>query len=157
MSADVTPRRIQEWIDDDLVEDMGTVTDEHAMFNVLVDMSNIRIHVLRRDPDGPILVGQEIEYDEAIQDRIRELDESARNALLADVRETLTMSPVVYGFTDAEGQNVRFQDLNRIFVESRIYPDGLDQQMLMDRLVAVWKVLRYLDDLVTMIDALEER
>ncbi|MFW5896142.1 MAG: DUF2299 family protein, partial [archaeon] len=118
-------------------------------------VSNLIVHVVRRQPDGPLVVGQQIEYGEEIRSRIQSMDEGDRNELVARIRETLTAAPVVYGFHDAQGNNVRFGDVHRILVEHRIYPDGTSQQALMDGLIEVWKTMRYLDDLVTLIDSVE--
>ena len=155
MSADVTAEQIRAWIDDDLVEAVDTHPDPSAEFNFTVNMSNLLIHVIRRQPDGPVLVGQEIEYGEEIRERIQTMDEGDRDELVARVRETMTEVPVIYGFRNPQGENVVFRDMSRIFLESRIYPDELSQDTLMTRLVDVWKAMRYLDDIVTLMNAVE--
>jgi hypothetical protein len=157
MTRDVSPEQIRAWIDDDLVGSVDQMPDEAAEFNYMIDMSNIVIHVLRREPGGAVLVGQQIEYDDEIRSRIRSMDESDRNDLVARVRETLTAVPVIYGFHDEHDNNVRFADVHRVLLEHRIYPDGLSQQSLMSGLVDVWKALRYLDDIVTLIGSVERR
>lgn len=151
----ITATTIYEWLDDDLVQTVERTDDPAAEFNLLLEMSNLTIHIIRRRSDGPILVGQEIAYDEEIRTRIQQLPSTDRDELVARVRETLTAVPVVYGFTDADGVNVPFQELHHIFLECRIYPDELTQGRLMGRLVDVWKAMRYLDDLVRLIDAVE--
>lgn len=153
MTTEITPTMIHKWIDTDLVETIDELPDEHAEFNFLLDMSNIRLHVIRRTTDGPVLIGQEIEYSDDITQRITELPDRARNDLVARIRETLATAPVVYGFRDTHGNNVRFSDMTRIFLEARIYPDGLSQHTLMQTLIGVWKTMRYLDDIVTLLDA----
>lgn len=155
MAEQISETTIREWIDDELVSSIETTPDPEAEFNLLLEMSNLNIHVIRRQPDGPLLVGQEIAYDEGIRSRIQNLSSAARSELVARIRETLTTVPVVYGFTDTNGVNVPFQELGRIFLECRIYPDELSRGCLMARLVDVWKVMRYLDDLVPLIDAVE--
>lgn len=155
MADQITEDDVRAWIDDDLVESIEPVPDPGADVNLLVEMSNIRLHVIHRTPGDPLLIGQEIEYDEGIQSRIQGLSESERAELVTRVRETLTTVPVVYGFTDENGVNVRFEELKRIFLECRIYPEDVDQATVMDRLVDVWKTMRYLDDLVTIMDAIE--
>lgn len=153
MPTDRTAEEIKSWIDTDLVESIEETPDEHAEFNFLIEMSNILLHVIRQHPGGPLLIGQEIEYSEEITNRIADLPSNVRNDLVARIRETLTMTPVVYGFRNANGQNVRFEEMTRIFLEARIYPDGLSQHTLMQTLIAVWKAMRYLDDIVTLLDA----
>jgi hypothetical protein len=157
MTRDVGPERIRAWIDDDLVESVDRMSDEAAEFNYVVEMSNVLVHVLRREPGGPLLVGQRIEYGEEIRSRIREMEEADRNDLVARIRETLTAAPVVYGFHDERDDNVRFVDVHRVFIEHRIYPDELGQGALMRGLIEVWKALRYLDDIVTLIGSVEGR
>lgn len=154
-TPEVTPEQIHDWIDSELVESIDVHPDASAAFNYTVDMSNLVIHVLRRQPGGPVLIGQEIVYDEEIQRRVGDLDPAVRNELVARVRETLTEVPVIYGFRNEEGQNVVFGDMSRIFLEYRIYPDGLSQHELNRGLVDVWKAMRYLDDLPTLLDAVE--
>jgi hypothetical protein len=156
VTEELSPETVRGWIDQDLVNRVEQYPDEMAEFNFTVEISNLLLHVIRRKPDGPILIGQEIEYDDEIRSQIRALSESSRNELVARIRETLTASPVVYGFHDKQGSNVRFQEMQRIFVEYRIYPDTLSQHTLMNGLIDVWKVLRYVDDIVTLIDAVEE-
>lgn len=84
------------------------------------------------------------------------MTESDRNELVARIRETLTAVPVVYGFHDEHGANVRFRDMHRIFLEYRIYDGNITQHALMNGLVDVWKVMRYVDDIVGLISAVEE-
>jgi hypothetical protein len=155
MEEPITAERIRGWIDDDLVEEVEAVPDEAAEFNLTVEMSNVLVHVIRREPDGPVLVGQQLEYGEEIRSRISGLSASERNELVARIRETLTGVPVVYGFQDERGANVRFGDVRRVLLEHRIYPDGLSQDALMTGLVEVWKAMRYLDDIVALLDAVE--
>lgn len=155
MADRITEDTIRGWIDNELVESVDTMPDPEADVNLLVEMSNIMIHIIYREPGGPILIGQEIEYDDQIQSRIQGLSESARGELVSRVRETLTTVPVIYGFTDETGANVHFAEMQRIFLECRIYPDSISQQTVMARLVDVWKAMRYLDDLVTVMDAIE--
>jgi len=156
MANDVSQQQVRNWIDDDLVEDVEPIPDEAAEFNFAIEMSNILLHVIRRQPDGPILVGQQIEYGEDIRNRIRDLSNAERNALVARIRETLTTVPVVYGFQDRAGNNVSFEEMSRIFLEHRIYPGALDQHTLMNGLVSVWKAMRYLDDIVALLDSVKQ-
>jgi len=157
MSNGVNAKQIRNWIDDELVDGVETYPDPEAEFNFTVDMSNILLHVVKREPNGPVLVGQQIEYGDDIQSRIQELATADRQALLVRIRETLTTVPVVYGFQDEMGTNVRFEDMSHLFVERRIYPEELDRPTLMSGLVDVWKAMRYLDDIVALIDSVERR
>lgn len=157
MADEVSQELVRDWIDEDLVEDVESIPDEAAEFNFAIEMSSILLHVIRRQPGGPVLVGQQIEYGEDIQDRIRDLSNAERNALVARIRETLTGIPVVYGFQDRAGNNVRFQEMSHIFLEHRIYPGALDQHSLMNGLVSVWKAMRYLDDIVALLDSVKSR
>lgn len=155
MSSTVDSERVQAWLDDELIGDVERIPDEAAVFNLAVDVSNLVVHVVRRQPDGPLVVGQQIEYGEQIRSRIGGMDERDRNELVARIRETLTTAPVVYGFHDRQGNNVRFADVHRVLIERRLYPDATSQQRLMDAVVDVWKTMRYLDDIVTLLDSIE--
>lgn len=155
MTDPIDRQTIRGWIDDDLVEDVEQIPDDVAEFNFAVEMSNILVHVLRREPDGPVLVGQEIEYDREIRSRIQALSPADRSALVARIRETFAAAPLVYGFYDESGNNVRFNDVQRMFIECRVYPDALGQHALMTALVDVWKAMRYVDDIVGLLDSVE--
>lgn len=155
MSHTVTADEIRRWIDDELVDDVERVSDEMAEFNFVIEMSNILVHVVRRQPDGPVIVGQQLEYGDDIRSRIRDLTAADRNDLVARIREVLTNSPVIYGFHDEHGANVRFEDVHRVLVEYRLYPDGLTRHALMSGLVDVWKVVHYLDDVPTLLGSVE--
>jgi len=155
MSDPVDAEQVRAWIDDDLVTDVERVPDEVAEFNFTVELSNILVHIIRREPGGPLLVGQQIEYGRQLQSRIKGMDENDRTELLSRIREVLTTTPGVYGFHDERGNNVPFQEVYRIFVEYRIYPDAIDQHVLMSGLVDIWKTMRYLDDIVTLIESVE--
>ena len=157
MDIQISEDRIRGWLDTDLIDSVERLSDSAAEFNILLEMSGLEIHVLRRRPDGPILVGQEIEYDEGIQNQIRGLSQMNRDEAVARIRETLTSVPVIYGFTNAEGENVPFEQMGRIFLESRIYPDQLSQGLLMERLLDIWKVMRYLDDLPRLLASIKGR
>lgn len=154
-AGELTPEQVRAWIDDDLVEEVERVPDEAAMFNYTVRMSGIFLHVVQRRPDGPLIVGQQLEFSGEIRDRIVGMAESDRDALVARLREALMEVPVVYGFQDEQGANVAFRDVERVLVEARVYPGGASQQALMDRLVAVWKALRYLDDVWGLLEYAE--
>ncbi|WP_458190176.1 DUF2299 family protein [Haladaptatus sp. NG-WS-4] len=156
MSETIDAEQIRQWIDDDLVEEIERVPDNAAEFNFLIEMSNILVHVIRRESTGPVIIGQQIEYSDDIRSRIRNLPDSDRNELVARIRELLTEVPVVYGFHDEHGDNVRFKDMKQIFLEYRLYPDALSQHALMSGLVDVWKAMRYLDDIVTLMDSVEQ-
>lgn len=155
MTTDPSAEQIRSWLDDELVTGVEEIPDGTAVFNLAVEVSNLVVHVVRRQPDGPLVVGQQIEYGPDIRQRIADMAEADRNELVARVRETLTSAPVVYGFHDEQGVNVRFGEVSRVLVERRLYPDTVTRQSLMDALVEVWKVMRYLDDIVTLIDSIE--
>jgi len=155
MDETVDAERIGAWIDPDLVEDFESYPDAAAEFNFAVEISNLLVHVIRREPDGPVLIGQQIEYGNDLRSQIQGLSAAERNELVARIRETLTASSVLYGFHDEQGQNVPFDDVYRIFVEHRIYPDALNQHALMSGLIDVWKVMRYLDDMVTLVESVQ--
>jgi hypothetical protein len=153
MSDRIDADTIRGWIDEDLVNEVEAVLDPEAEFNFTVEMSNILLHVIRRRRDGPLLIGQQIEYGDEIRSRIQGLSAAERTDLLARVRETLTATPGIYGFHDRQGNNVRFEEVSRILLEYRLYPGAINQDALMTGLVGVWKALRYLDDIVTLIDS----
>jgi hypothetical protein len=157
MSDAIDATQVRDWIDDELVDDVDSYPDADAEFNFVVDMSNILIHVIRREPDGPLLVGQQIEYGDDIRSHITDLRDADRQALLVRIRETLTGVPVVYGFQDETGTNVRFEEMSHVFLEHRIYPGNISQESLMSGLVAVWKAMRYLDDIIALIDSVARR
>ncbi|RBI58544.1 hypothetical protein DMJ13_26660 [halophilic archaeon] len=157
MPGSIDAEQIQQWIDDELVENIEQVPDNAAEFNFAIEMSNILVHVVQRQSDGPVIIGQQIEYSEDIRSRIQNLSEADRNDLVARIRELLTEVPVIYGFHNQNGENVIFKDMSQIFLEYRIYPDGLSQHSLMTGLVDVWKAMRYLDDIVTLIDSVENK
>lgn len=156
MTEEITAETVRGWIDDDLVGNVERIPDQSAEFNYTIEISNLLIHVVRKRSGGPLLIGQEIEYGEEIRSEIREMTESNRNELIARIRETLTAVPVVYGFHDERGANVRFRDMHRIFLEHRIYEGNITQHALMNGLVDVWKVMRYVDDIVGLISAVRE-
>ncbi|UHQ96279.1 DUF2299 family protein [Natrinema halophilum] len=156
MTEHTDAESIRNWIDDDLVENVDQISDDAAEFNFTVKISNLLIHVIRREPNGPVLIGQQIEYGESIQASINQLSDTQRNKLIARIRETLTAVPVIYGFHDEHDNNVRFGDMHRIFLEHRIYPGEMSQHALMNGLIAVWKTMRYLDDITTLIDSVDE-
>jgi hypothetical protein len=153
--AELTPERVHGWIDDDLVEGVDQVSDDHAVFNFLVQMSGVFVHVVRREPGGPLIVGQDLEFDDRIRSRIETMDPAKRGELLARVREALMSDPVVYGFQNERGESVAFEDVHHVFVERRLYPDAAAESTLMDALVGVWKAIRYLDDVWSLMNGIE--
>ncbi|MFC7045143.1 DUF2299 family protein [Halobacteriaceae archaeon GCM10025711] len=157
MPTDIDEVQVRDWIDDELVEGVEAVPDDAAVFNLTVQMSGMLVHVIKRQPSGPLVVGQEIAFDDDIQNRIQGLASAPRGDLVTRVRETLMDVPGVYGFVDEQGTNVAFEDVSRVFLEYRVYPDEADQQTLMEGLVGVWKGLRYLDDIWTLIDSVENQ
>lgn len=155
MGTDIEPSRVREWIDEELVEEVEQVEDPMAEFNFTLRMSGIFLHVIKRQPGGPLIVGQQMEFDDEIRGRINELPGGERGELLARIREALMQVPVVYGFQNAADENVAFDEMHHIFVEHRIYPDEATQQAVMDGLIAVWKAMRYLDDIWSLMDGIE--
>lgn len=157
MTDTIDADRVRTWIDDELVESVEPMPDEMAAFNLLVEISGMMIHIIRRQPNGPILIGQRIEYGESVRTRIQRLSEPDRDELVARVRESLIQTPGVYGFQDEHGLSVPLSEMRLIFIERRIYPQQADQQRLMDGLIGVWKAMRYLDDLPKLIESVESR
>ncbi len=153
-SGELPPEQVRAWIDD-LVEEIERVPDEAAVFNFTVRMSGIFLHVVQRQHGGPLIIGQQLEFSKEIRTRIAEMAEDNRDTLVARLREALMEVPVVYGFQNEQGANVAFRDVERVLVEARVYSDGASQQALMDRLVAVWKALRYLDDVWGLLEYAE--
>lgn len=149
--SDFSAQRVRSWLDEDLLE-AERVEDRTAQFNVAARVSGIVVHVVQREQDGPLQVGQRIEFDEEIREEIRAATESARDELVARIREALMGVPVIYAFQDEADENVAFRDVHRILVERRVYAPA-DRQELMDAVVAVWKALRYLDDLPRLLVA----
>lgn len=155
MPPSIDAAQVRDWLDDELVGEVEVVPDDAATFNLAVEVSNLVVHIVQRHADGPLVVGQQIEYGPGIRERIGGLAEADRNDLVARIRETLTAAPVVYGFHDEQGANVRFGEVHRVLVERRLYPETVSRQACMDALVEVWKVMRYLDDIETLIDSVE--
>ena len=155
MTDDPDSEQVRDWLDEELIAGVEHVPDPEAEFNLAVEMSNLVVHVVRRREGGPLVVGQQIEYGPGIRERISGLAPAARNELVGRIRETLTAAPVVYGFHDERGANVAFGDVHRVLVERRIYAEAVSQQSVMDALVEVWKVLRYLDDIESLLDTVE--
>lgn len=157
MTSEIGVDQVYNWIDEELVDNVDQVPDEEAIFNFAIEMSNIIIHVVRRTPTGPLIVGQQIEYDDQIRSRIQELSQAEKSDLVTRIRETLTTVPGVYGFHDKRGNNVKFEDMHRVFLEHRIYSDAIEQQALNSSLIDVWKALRYLDDIMSLMDSVENQ
>ena len=156
MPGSVTADQIRTWIDDDLVESVERIPDSAAEFNFAVEMPNVLVHVIRRRSEGPLLIGQQIEFGADIRSRIRELTPVERHTLLTRIREAFIEIPVVYGFQNSAGANVPFEEMSMVFLEQRIYPDGLSQHTLMTGLIDIWKAMRYLDDIVSLLDTVEQ-
>lgn len=155
MTDDIDSERVRDWLDEELISGVEHVPDPEAEFNLAVEMSNLVVHVVRRSPGGPLVVGQQVEYGPEIRERIAGMEPADRNELVGRLRETLTTASVVYGFHDERGANVQFGEVHRVLVERRVYPGSITRQMVMDALVDVWKLLRYLDDLPSLLDAIE--
>lgn len=152
MSNGISEATVREWIDDDLVAGVESMTDEHAEFNLVVQLSGIMVHLIRRRDGGPLLVGQQIEFDDEIRRRLGALSPDERAELLGRVRRALMETGIVYGFRNQRGENVSFEEMHHVFLERRVYPDSASQQAVMDALIEVWKTLRYLDDMPELID-----
>lgn len=152
MSNGISKATVREWIDDDLVAGVESITDEHAEFNLIVQLSGMMIHVIQRRDGGPLLVGQQIEFDDEIRQRLGALSPNERAELLGQIRRALMETGVVYGFRNQRGENVSFREMHHVFLERRVYPNSASQQVVMDALIEVWKTLRYLDDMPELID-----
>jgi len=153
---DTDPDQVREWLDQDLVEDVERVPDEAAEFNFVIRISGLFVHVVKRQQGGPLIIGQEIEFDDEIQARIRGLSDVEASELVARIREALMETPLIYGFRDENGANVAFRDVHNILLEYRLYAAEANQQSLMQGLIDVWKSLRYLDDIVSLIQSVEK-
>lgn len=141
------------WLDRDLV-DVERIDDPTAEFNIGIEVSGLVVHVVRRVSDGPLHVGQRIEFGDGVRSGIRELSDPARDELVARIREALMGEPLIYAFQDEHDQNVAFRDVTTILVERRLYGQSSHQE-LMDAVITVWKALRYLDDLPRLVGILD--
>jgi hypothetical protein len=156
MTSPIDVDQIRTWIDTELVETVEPMPDEAAKFNLIIEMSGMVIHVIRRQPHGPLFIGQQIEYEDDVRMQIQDLSQVKEDELVTRIREALMTTPGIYGFQDEHGASVSFSNMRRIFLEYRIYPDQANQQRLMDGLIGIWKAMRYLDDLPRLIEGLRE-
>jgi len=152
---DIDAEQIHEWLDDDLIEDVERVPDEAAEFNFVIRISGLFVHVVKREPGGPLIIGREIEFDDEIKERIRKLSDTEGSELVARIREALMETPLIYGFRDERGANVAFRDVHSVLLEYRLYAAEATQQSLMQGLIDVWKSLRYLDDTPSLIESVK--
>lgn len=144
---------VAAWLDRELVE-VERIDDPSAEFNIGIEVSGLVVHVVRRVSDGPLHVGQRIEFGDGVRSGIRELNDPARDELVARIREALMGEPLIYAFQDEHDQNVAFRDVKTILVERRLYGQS-SRQELMDAVITVWKALRYLDDLPRLVGILD--
>jgi len=153
---DTDPDQVREWLDQDLVEGVGRVSDEAAEFNFVIRVSGLFVCVTKWQQGGPLIIGQEIEFDDEIQARIRGLSDVEASELIARIREALMETPLIYGFRDENGANIAFRDVHSILLEYRLYSAEANQQSLMQGLMDIWKSLRYLDDIVSLMESVEK-
>jgi hypothetical protein len=157
MPTHVSAEQIRWWLDDNVVQDTASHSEEATEFNLQVTLSRLPIHLIAEEKGGPVRVVGQNEFD---TDRARRLlaDEDARTELLDQIGPTLVSTPGFYTFLDEEGTACKLRDARTLQIEHRLYPDEVDQQALMDSLMAVATGMRYVQNVVGAVgpDAAEE-
>jgi hypothetical protein len=147
MTTHVTADQIQWWLDDSVVQDAASYSEEATEFNLQVTLSRLPIHLIVEEKGGPVRVVGQNEFDTP---RARRLlaDDDARRRLLDQIGPTLVSTPGFYTFLDEEGAACKLRDAETLQIEHRLYPDEVTQQALMDSLMAIATGMRYVQNVV---------
>ncbi|MDY6780002.1 MAG: DUF2299 family protein, partial [Halobacteria archaeon] len=138
--AEINQKRVLDAIDNRIVEEVEVVPEPDTLFNISMNVGGMGVHVVREDDDAPVLTVGVMVIDDQLLDTFRDLSESQRMNFLSQIGAVLTNSPGLYRFTDTEGNDVPYNELEAVRVEHRLYPDGFSQNALMN---SVFDVVPY--------------
>lgn len=148
MAVHLNRERVEEWIDEDIVEYVEEISDEGSLFNYLVQMSGLNFHIGQTTPDGPLSIASTVQFDPQTLELLIERD-TERKDLLTQFENALTAAPGWYTFIGGDGNpGCNFQQMQSIRLEYRIYPDGASQHALMNGLIDMANAVVFLRDTV---------
>lgn len=135
VSDEIIHKLMQAWIDADLVESVELFTDETAVFDFLLEMSNLQIHVLCRDHNGPVSLDQQLSHDHDIRNGTRSLSGTDHSDLISRIKDALMMTLIIYSFYDQWGTSIHFSQLHRVFLNRYTRPGAVTQHNVMNSLI----------------------
>jgi hypothetical protein len=147
MTRHVSVDQVRWWLDDSAIQDVTPHEDEATEFNLQVTLSRLPIHLIKERTDGPIRVVGRSAFD---TDRAKAMldDETSRTELLGQLGPVLATTPGFYTFLDEEGTACELRHAETLQIEHRLYPDEVDQQDLMDSVMAVATGMRYVQNVL---------
>lgn len=147
MVEHISLEQVERWLDDQVVQEAESLTDEETEFNVQLTLSRLPIHLVQEDKWGPIrLVGKNAFDTEESAALLA--DDDRRGELLSRIGPVLAATPGFYTFLDEEGTSCELAHAESIQLEHRLYPDGTSQQALMEGLMGIATAMRYIQNAV---------
>ncbi|SIR15093.1 hypothetical protein SAMN05421858_1611 [Haladaptatus litoreus] len=149
MGEHISSEQVEEWLDEDVVQDVQRVSDDETEFNFQLRLARLPLHIIKEETWGPLRLVSKNAFD---TDRTMELkqDDRSRQELLARIGPVLAATPGFYTFLDEEGISCDFAEAHSIQLEHRIYPDGASQQATMEGLMNLATAVRYLQNTIAV-------
>lgn len=133
--------KVKEWVDKELIQEVHEV-DHKGMyeFSLYLKTGAYGIHVYKVSETGPLIIETDVSLPPEIKTMLIDHPDSSHvETLLISV---LTNSPGRYAILDKEGKACKIEEVDKIKLEKRLYPD-VTQQQFMDSVMGIISASRF--------------
>lgn len=135
MATAIVDSDVEAWLDEEhpVIDTVEQIHGTEAEYHFAVRTDNLLINVVKRDAQGPLILGAEASLMEDHISAVRE----AQDEIFPKIESVLTTGPGVYAFTDGDGNPVDIDEVRAVMVRHWIYPDGASQHAIMTAIVDI--------------------
>ena len=134
-------KKVKGWIDQELIQEVHEVDHKGRYeFSLYLKTGAYGIHVYKVSETGPLIIETDVILPPELKTMLIEHTDSDHvKTLLISV---LTNSPGRYAILDKEGEACKIEEIDKIKLEKRLYPD-VTQQQFMDSVMGIISASRF--------------
>jgi hypothetical protein len=133
--------KVKEWVDKELIQEVHEVDHKGRYeFSLYLKTGAYGIHVYKVSETGPLIIETDVSLPPEVKTMLIDHPDSSHvETLLISV---LTNSPGRYAILDEEGKACKIEEVDKIKLEKRLYPD-VTQQQFMDSVMGIISASRF--------------
>lgn len=133
MTAKIRSTRIEDWLDEDILETIEEVPDPNVDFNFYVRYMSQPAHVVHPHNEDKIVVNTNYDFSVEFLSNFIDRPDHEKDEFLARLQSILTNSAASYFFlTDDDEPCGYLGEWQKLRLREMIYPDGMNQDRLMN-------------------------
>lgn len=145
---DIGYNQIQEWIDDQYIEEVEQITDRDTQYHFAIYIGGAwEIRVIKQTNGGKLRVRTTGEFDPGTLSTLLTRPD-LRRQLRTQISTVLTGTPGFYNYLDDDGEPCSFEEMRHIELEYPIYPDNASQHEVMSAIIQQAECLGYITECV---------